>query len=106
MVSDSRQSDRESVIQSFTASHVLTVQSSTHQQTLEQSKEFVTLVSVSTTTMAESDDAAAVSESQDDFFSRLLEEAVSSPINIILLTVCGILLYKIYRASKEEPPGK
>lgn len=64
-------------------------------------------VSVARATMVDVHEASPpdAEVNEDNFLHRIIEEAVSSPINIVLLSVCIILLYKIYRASKEEPPG-
>lgn len=39
----------------------------------------------------------------NDFIQKLVEEPLSSTIHILLLVTCGVLIYKIYRAYKDEP---
>jgi len=40
---------------------------------------------------------------RNGFLQDFIDEVISSPINILLLAICGFLIYKIYRAYKEEP---
>ena len=44
-------------------------------------------------------------EPQEGFLHQIFMETVSSPINIILLGLCGILIYKIYCISKGNTQG-
>ncbi|RXG68053.1 Membrane-associated progesterone receptor component 2 [Armadillidium vulgare] len=40
----------------------------------------------------------------EGFISSIITEIVTSPLNLILLSICLVLLYKIYKSSKVPPP--
>ncbi|KAB7498468.1 Membrane-associated progesterone receptor component 2 [Armadillidium nasatum] len=40
----------------------------------------------------------------EGFISSIITEIVTSPLNLFLLSICLILLYKIYKSSKVPPP--
>lgn len=65
------------------------------------------MFSVAQVVMAEVDEANDSSEplADDGFIQQIITEAVTSPLNIVLLGICCVLIYKIYRASRGEPPG-
>lgn len=41
----------------------------------------------------------------EGFFSHIVTEIVTSPLNLFLLSICLLLLYKIYKSSRTLPPG-
>ncbi|KAF2368544.1 Cytochrome b5-like heme/steroid binding domain [Trinorchestia longiramus] len=49
-------------------------------------------------------DATPDPELEESFLQEIIMEAVSSPLNIVLLAVCCVLIYKIYRASRTPQP--
>ncbi len=42
------------------------------------------------------------SESSSHFLTNFVVELVTSPLNVVLLGVCGFLLYKIFRGKKQD----
>lgn len=55
--------------------------------------------------MAE-DGSDTVSPSEDSFLSSLLTEIFTSPLNLFLLAVCAVLIYKIFRPSDGIGAGE
>ena len=44
-------------------------------------------------------------EESSNFMAKFLTELVTSPLNLVLLGVCGFLLYKIFRGRKQDEPS-
>ena len=53
--------------------------------------------------MADSNTGAG--EESSNFMAKFLTELVTSPLNLVLLGVCGFLLYKIFRGRKQDEPS-
>ena len=47
---------------------------------------------------------ADATPNNESFAAKMLSELVGSPLNIGLLVVCGILLYKIFAGRRTSPP--
>ena len=56
--------------------------------------------------MAEDHEEKEPVTGEEGILESIIKDIVTSPLNLFLLFVCLILLYKIYKSSKAPPPGK